>query len=524
MIFYPPSWLPAIPLDLASAGPVGDFVLHRLPGTASEPGTLDQKALVSAITQKGKTHRELAEDVETLAAGLAHDLQWAPNEGAKVIAVLSENTVDYHTYTWATHCLGGTSLLLHASTSPAENAQHMRNSNCNVLIVSPALFEAGRAVAAATGKPNVRLYVTGPMDRNHNVKTLDELLELGKALSPIPALDWSPEQAGSRIAYLCATSGTSGAQHNARPEVVLDILPFSHVQGIISALTHIYLRDQLIVHPTFDMKAALMSIQTHRINRLYVVPSVLAALVGNPFLFKAFDLSSVDKVYVGAGILGHDLYSKVKAAQPAWKITIGYGLTESSVGVTLSSAREYLEDSIGVLLPHYKARLLREGGGEVDSFDEPGDRVLGDDEATSATFVNGWLHTGDVALFRRSARGDSHLCIVDRLKDMIKVKGMQVSPVAIEDCLRQHPGVSDVAVIGVPDYLAGERPKAFVIPAKPAGEGEVEALFEQWDEYVQGKLTEPHWLRGRYELVEALPRTPSGKVTKGVLRQRNGSG
>jgi long-subunit acyl-CoA synthetase (AMP-forming) len=108
------------------------------------------------------------------------------------------------------------------------------------------------------------------------------------------------------------------------------------------------------------------------------------------------------------------------------------GLTESSVGVTLSSPHEYLENSIGVLLPHYKARLLREDGGEVDSFDEPGELLLaspnqavgylGDDDATAATFMNGWLHTGDVAIFRRSARGDSHLCIVDRLKDMIKVK------------------------------------------------------------------------------------------------------
>jgi hypothetical protein len=97
MIFYPPSWIPAIPQELASAGPVGDFVLHRLPGTALEPGASEQKTLLSAATQKGKTHPELAEDVETLAAGLAHDLQWAPNEpapGGKVVAVLSENTVN----------------------------------------------------------------------------------------------------------------------------------------------------------------------------------------------------------------------------------------------------------------------------------------------------------------------------------------------------------------------------------------------------------------------------------------------
>lgn len=76
-------------------------------------------------------------------------------------------------------------------------------------------------------------------------------------------------------------------------------------------------------------------------------------------------------------------------------------------------------------------------------------------------------------------------------------------------------------MIAVPDYLAGERPKAFVVLAKEAvGPRDMDELFEEWDEHVASKLTEPHWLRGKYELLEALPRTPSGKVSKGVLRAR----
>jgi len=98
----------------------------------------------------------------------------------------------------------------------------------------------------------------------------------------------------------------------------------------------------------------------------------------------------------------------------------------------MSSPHEHIPGSVGVLLSLYQARLLREDGSEVEAFDEPGELLLsspnqavgylGDDEASAATFQDGWLRTGDVAVFRQSPRGDSHLCIVDRLKDMIKVK------------------------------------------------------------------------------------------------------
>jgi len=220
MIFHPPSWLPPITEDLSTVGIVGDFVLHGLTGSTTLESAVDEPiTLVSAPTQKSKTNRQLAEDVEALAAGLARDLQWSPNEpaqGGKVIAVLSENTVDYLTYCWATHRLRGTCLLLHASTSPTENAKHMEHSHCNILIVSPALLESGRAVAAAVREGDARVYLTEPVpsntQTNGGLKTIEELLNLGKALVPLPALNWSPEEAQSSIAYLCATSGTSGVQ------------------------------------------------------------------------------------------------------------------------------------------------------------------------------------------------------------------------------------------------------------------------------------------------------------------------
>jgi hypothetical protein len=97
MIFYPPSWLPSIEQDLPSTSTIGDFVLRG--STIASETSLDTTVLVSAHTQKTKTPRQLAEDVEALATALADDLQWSPNEpteGGKVIAILSENTVSFY--------------------------------------------------------------------------------------------------------------------------------------------------------------------------------------------------------------------------------------------------------------------------------------------------------------------------------------------------------------------------------------------------------------------------------------------
>lgn len=159
-----------------------------------------------------------------------------------------------------------------------------------------------------------------------------------------------------------------------------------------------------------------------------------------------------------------------------------------------------------MLLPSYQARLVREDGTEVTDFDTPGELLVkspnqapgyllaeehksGESSSSGGdTFLHdGWLRTGDVALFRRfipsistpssneentngSGKGEekqeAHLSIVDRLRDMIKVKRPTGLPVAIEECLRAHPAVGDIAVVGVADELAGERPKAFLVLVK----------------------------------------------------------
>ena len=123
--------------------------------------------------------------------------------------------------------------------------------------------------------------------------------------------------------------------------------------------------------------------------------------------------------------------------------------------------------------------------------------------------ADGWLHTGDIA----TADGDGFFQIVDRLKELIKYKGYQVAPAELEALVITHPEVRDVAVIGVADEEAGELPKAFVVAA--GDDLDTEALMD----WVGGQVAPQKRIR-LVELVDEIPKSPSGKILRRVLVER----
>jgi acyl-CoA synthetase (AMP-forming)/AMP-acid ligase II len=136
---------------------------------------------------------------------------------------------------------------------------------------------------------------------------------------------------------------------------------------------------------------------------------------------------------------------------------------------------------------------------------------LDDPEATGAALVEGeWLRTGDIA----RVDGDGVWWIVDRLKELIKYKGYQVAPAELEAVLMEHPAVADAAVVGIPDDVAGEIPKAWVVASRPVTGGELMA----W----AAERTAPYKRIRAVEFVDALPKSPTGKVLRRVLRAGGG--
>ncbi len=174
--------------------------------------------------------------------------------------------------------------------------------------------------------------------------------------------------------------------------------------------------------------------------------------------------------------------------------------------------------SVGITVSNTECRIVDANGVDQDVDGEGelwvrGPQVMqgyfGNESATDATIDGeGWLHTGDVGRFDT----DGHLFIVDRVKELIKYKGFQVPPAELEALLITHPGVADVAVIGVPDEEAGELPKAFIV--KREGTDVSEADLQ---EFVKSKVASYKQIR-QVAFVDEIPKSASGKILRRVLR------
>ncbi|KAH7467736.1 Acyl-CoA ligase [Fusarium oxysporum f. sp. matthiolae] len=557
MVFQPPSWVPDITTQISPSANVAEWALEsrRASGSVRSP-------FICALTGKKYTLKEVREKVNALAKALCNELGWSPNQGTaedKVIGVLAVNSLDFLVVCWAIHRIGGICLLLQPTTSPVEISSHMTKAKCDILITCEELLPSCKEILNRLPKAPRRIFSINTSNTQlpnfeGEIKCLPQLYQEGSELPELEQLQ--PRDAHTTVAFYLTTSGTSGPQKLAiithanlianvtqavvfessawykHPDIGLGVLPLNHGYGLVTTHAMFVRGDSTVLHPNFNMQLVLKSIQEHRISRLYLVPPVIAALAANPVLFEIFDLSSVQDVVLGAAACSDSVTKKMKSLMPSWSLLVGYGLTECVSIVTFSRAADIMPGSSGCLFPSNQGRLIDQEGKEITTYDTAGELYLksaamiagylGEDDAMRSKFtVDGWLPTGDIGFFRRSPHGDDHLYLVDRLKDMIKVKGLQVNPAEIEELLRVQPGISDAAVIGVVDDEAGERPLAFVVPTKQDMTAqEKKELILQLDESIKAQLDETHWLRKQIRFIEELPRGQSGKVLKKILREK----
>jgi acyl-CoA synthetase (AMP-forming)/AMP-acid ligase II len=244
-----------------------------------------------------------------------------------------------------------------------------------------------------------------------------------------------------------------------------------------------------------------------------------------------YDLSFVTRFSSGAAPLSEEIIQLLKKKFPNTGFKQGYGMTESCSCITAHPPEKYGYEhahKVGSICASTEVKIIDEDGKEL-GVNQPGELLargpqitmgyLGNEKATRETFNidgEGWLRTGDQAMVGE----DGMVTITDRIKEMIKVKGIGVAPAELEDLLLGHEKVEDVAVLGIADEWAGERPKAFIVLKRGGGDA---VVGREIMAYVKERKVKHKWVK-EVEFVEEIPKSASGKILRRVLRDMAKSG
>jgi long-chain acyl-CoA synthetase len=294
-------------------------------------------------------------------------------------------------------------------------------------------------------------------------------------------------------------------------------VPLFHVTGCNSQLLPMLEwggRIEILSGP-LDLDGFFAAVGEHGVNQLVSVPAIYHAVMRHP-KFSQLDVSGVRWVSYGGAPISESLVQRIKQAFPNARVGNGFGLTETSSLSTFLPHEEAAEhaDSVGFAVPVVDlaidradadsgvGELLVRGANVVEGYwNKP--------EATAEAFVEGWLHTGDLARID----ADGLLYIVDRKKDMINRGGENVYCIEVENALAGAPGVGEAAAVGVPDEMMGEKVGAVIVPG--AGEDvDVSAVLAHCRQTL-ADFKVPQYVAVR---AEPLPRNPGGKVLKAELR------
>jgi long-chain acyl-CoA synthetase len=467
------------------------------------------------------TYAELMNRVDLVCSGMLADLKLERGQHA---AIVSANSIEYLEIILGASQAGIGTATVNPRLAPAEIGAICDDAEARVLFVDAA------AAAALAGQ---------------DFATVERVIGIGAeyedwlaAAPPLAELPTVEEWDTFTIPY---TSGTTGkpkgvlVPHRSRvislfsmaveygcytpDDRFLAIAPMCHGAGMIFALAPIFFGGYAEIMDKFEPEEVVKKFKTERITGFFGVPTHFHAIF-------ALDQALLDE-YRSDTL--HTIISNAAPLPQTMKETIighfgpilheTYGSTEASIVSNLRPKDQLRKQAcVGQPFPGTRVEIRNQDGGICEP-DEVGELFATSPclfngywkkpEATAEAFREGWVTVGDLA--KKDAEG--HIYIVDRIKDMVISGGINIYPRDIEEVLMQHPEISDVAVIGVPDEKWGERLKAFVVAVPgttPTGEG----ILEFCDGRISGMKTPKE-----YVFIEQLPRNASGKVLKTDLRK-----
>lgn len=521
-------------------GNIADYMLSS-PHWDKDP---HKPILIDALDSK---NRLSAADIKSKLGKLTYVLRetYGINEGEPVCLLL-RNSIHIPLLHFAILATGGIVSPANIVYLPNELHHQLHLSQAKLVITTDEFKET---VVRATKE-------FGPVAVQHIV-TLDKLWkQMEQATGTLAPVKFSGEEGKTRPAYYCFSSGTSGvakgvftSHHNVisnvtqqilsshetmyKPDTVFAaVLPMSHIYGL-SIFVYVlpFLGNTSVVFPKYDFKQFLERISEHGISLLHIVPPMAVEFAKNPIV-ENYPLvkQHVKGIMCGAAPLSKSLGDGL-IARLGCKIWQAYGMTEASPMCHLATfdSNVYNRESVGWLLAGLEARLVDDQGQDVHDFNSPGELWLRgpnvmqgyikNPAANAEAFADPtascgrpWFRTGDVAIVDETGQW----YIVDRFKELIKSKGHQVAPAELESILLSHPDVADAAVTGIHLPEEGtELPRAFVVLRNNA-----EPLaIKQW---FDSRVSKHKRLWGGLVVIDAVPKSPAGKIQRRLLRNRVG--
>ncbi|EEP75710.1 hypothetical protein UREG_00557 [Uncinocarpus reesii 1704] len=429
----------------------------------------------------------------------------------------------------------------------------LKTADAKFLMTTPGSIEVAVAAAENTGIPRKHIFLLEGAVEGYT--TFKQLQEIGRSYGESGQVAPYQIRPGRTNKELCGflnfSSGTTGlpkavmlSHHNVIAQCMqlkmitppvgtrtaMGALPLFHITGLVKFMNcPIFFNDELVMLPQFNMELMLRTIVEYQISELTLVPPLVIRLVNDPIVAN-YDLSCVKRISCGAAPLSEQLTQLLQKKFPQSGFKQGYGMTESCSCITSHSPEYYdykYANTVGNIVASTAIKIIDDQGKEL-GYNQPGEILakgpqiamgyLDNPTATAEAFdKDGFLHTGDIGYMTE----DGLLRIVDRIKEMIKVKGIAVAPAELEDLLLGHPDVADCAVLGVKDDYAGERPKAYVVlrdGLKPS-----EEVGRQLMKYVKERKARFKWVE-EIEFANAVPKSPSGKILRRILREQDRGG
>ncbi|KAF2106580.1 4-coumarate-CoA ligase 2 [Lophiotrema nucula] len=427
----------------------------------------------------------------------------------------------------------------------------IQNTDCKVILVEPALLSTLMNAASKTNFPKERIFLFSD-SKNTPIDEVQDFRSFLPSEKEAESWTWhtlSADESRTTVTALNYSSGTTGlpkgvmishqnvianveqsiymrdleqpySPQNRPQERWLGFLPLYHAYGQLwSIVAAARTGSPCYFMRSFNYLKFLENIQKHRITHIQTAPPVLVMLAKRPET-PSYDLSSLQNILCGAAPLSKELQNEV-SAKCGLKVVQTWGMTEVTCScLHVPGGRDDRSGSVGYIDPNATIKLIDDAGNEVG----PGERgeihvkgpnvclgYWGNEEATKETFDSeGFLKTGDVAV--RDEEGWHW--IVDRKKELIKVKGFQVAPAELEALLLEHEHVADAAVCAL-QLEHEEHPRAYVSLKSQHKDSSSESSIESW---VSERVAKHKQLTGGVVFIEEVPKSPSGKIQRKVLR------